>query len=158
MEHVIESTDEYQEIPELIQRHETLQSTHLDLLNQEKEIEKELHAVKDELHFYTHDKADEIVVLNNRLSQLKRQLDIYDAEAAQDQSKRDGTMAATSQKTLEYGQLIMATHNLFQRCCENSVIAHPSNVTPLEQLDVIGHFIADLDATVHAHPPPGVVH
>lgn len=148
---MIEATEEYQEIPELLQRHETLQSTNQDLMHQQAQIEQELRSVKEELHIYTHDKADEIVVLNNRLSQLKRELEKYDMEAMMHQSKKDVMMTSTAQKTLEYGQVIMATHNLFQRCCENSVIAHSTTVSPLEQLEVIGNFVSDLDATVHHH-------
>ena len=151
LQSVVESTDEYQEISELLQRYETLQATHQDLLAQQEQMEEELQSVKEDLQLYTHEKSDRIVVLNNRLSQLKRECEMYDVEDVLQQTKRDARMTNTMQKTLEYGQLIMSTHNLFLRCCQNSVIAHGADLSPLEQLEVIGHFVSDLDATVRRH-------
>lgn len=164
LESVLESSEEFQEIPELLSRYETLKSTNEDLIKRQEEVEKATQEVKDQLQSYVHEKADEIVVYNNRIAQLKREIEAYDIEASTRESNKDSAMTAAAQKTLEFGQVILATQNLFQRqaiharvlfdrdgvtrCRENSVIAHSDGLGPLEQLEVIGNFVSDLDMTI----------
>lgn len=151
MESVIEATEEFQEIPELLRRYETLSSTYQHLIQQQNHLQNALQSIKDRLHVYLHDKADEIIFQNNQLSQLKSAIEVDQLESFAQQSRRDAQRSFVSQKTLEFGQLILATDNLFRRCCANSVIAHATTLCPLEQLEVIGHFVSDLEAAVKAH-------
>jgi len=42
----------------------------------------------------------------------------------------------------------MATTNLFNRCRELSKIAHANLNSPVEQLEVVGNYVADLGAII----------
>lgn len=148
LESVIEASDAYQEITELLQRYETLSSTQRDLLEQQASAERELQSIKHELHVYEHDKADVIVVGNNRRAELKRCLESDDNDVTARQLKRDAELSKAAKATLDYGRLIMAMHHLFQRVVERSTIAHAAALSPSDQLEAIGNFVSDLESTV----------
>lgn len=58
--------------------------------------------------------------------------------------RRWWTQQIASTRTLEYGQVCMATNNVFNRCKELSKIAHPNLTNPMDQLEVVGNYVADL--------------
>jgi hypothetical protein len=62
------------------------------------------------------------------------------------ESKKDYSMHIASQRTLEYGQVVLSTDNIFSRCRQRSHIAHPPVTQPLQQLDIIANFVSDLMA------------
>ena len=62
------------------------------------------------------------------------------------ESKKDYSMHIASQRTLEYGQVMLSTDNIFSRCRQKSHIAHPPVTQPLQQLDIIANFVSDLMA------------
>ena len=62
--------------------------------------------------------------------------------------RKDYAVQTASQKTLQHGQVTMATENLFLRCRESSKVNHPQYTSPMEQLNVIGDFMTDLAAIV----------
>ncbi len=45
-----------------------------------------------------------------------------------------------------YIQVCMSTDNLFQRCRQQSKVAHGNVTNPLLQLEAIGNFVSDLGA------------
>ena len=45
-------------------------------------------------------------------------------------------------------QVCMSTENLYGRCLKHSRVAHTAQSDPLSQLDLIGHFIGDLQAVI----------
>jgi uncharacterized membrane protein YgcG len=55
-------------------------------------------------------------------------------------------MQIASQRTLEYGQVVLSTDNIFTRCRANSHIVQPPQTHPLQQLEVIGNYVSDLVA------------
>lgn len=57
---------------------------------------------------------------------------------------KDTSMQRAAQRTLEYGQVVLSTDNIFTRCRQASHIAHPPVTQPLQQLDIIANFVSDL--------------
>lgn len=56
--------------------------------------------------------------------------------------EKDAALRAQSNNMLEYGQVCMATSNLYARCCKKSSISHPPDeANPMHQLDIVGHFV-----------------
>lgn len=47
------------------------------------------------------------------------------------ESKKDSSLQVASQKTLEYGQVVFSTDNIFNRCHSRSTIGYPAGVHPL---------------------------
>lgn len=68
-----------------------------------------------ELQNYVRQKTEEILNLNNKLSHLKKGLEGYEVEALAHETRKDYSLQVASQKTLEFGQVIMSTDNVFNR-------------------------------------------
>lgn len=64
------------------------------------------------------------------------------------ESRKDASRAVASHKTLEYGQVVLSTDNIFNRCRSRSKIGYPAESQPLHQLDVVGNFVSDLGAII----------
>ena len=148
LEVVLETSDEYQEIGDLLMRHATLEATNNDLRQHARECAELNEQTRAELQAYTKSKADEILNLNNRISRLKKEMEGKERETMGHEMRKDYAVQAASQKTLQHGQVTMATENLFLRCRESSKVNHPQYTSPMEQLNVIGDFMTDLAAIV----------
>lgn len=148
LETVIEETDEYHEVPDLLMRHKTLEVTNADLGRSQRLGELNSERARQELQVTIKQKTDEILNLNNKISQLKKELESKERDVLALQSGMDYEMAMASQKTLDYGQVCMATDNLFQRCTVRSTIKHPVHTNPITQLNVIGEYMSDLSSIV----------
>mmetsp|Transcript_41925 Transcript_41925/g.50804 ORF Transcript_41925/g.50804 Transcript_41925/m.50804 type:complete len:312 (-) Transcript_41925:960-1895(-) len=148
LETVLDVADEYHEINDLLMRYATLEATNNDLREHAKECNSKNEETRAALQAYTKMKTDEILNLNNSISRLKKELESRERDSLVTQSNRDYNAQITSQKTLENGQVCMATDNLFHRCNSRSKVNHPPYTNPLEQLGVIGDFMADLGAIV----------
>ena len=147
LEVVLETSDEYQEIGDLM-HHATLEATNNDLRQHARECAELNEQTRAELQAYTKSKADEILNLNNRISRLKKEMEGKERETMGHEMRKDYAVQAASQKTLQHGQVTMATENLFLRCRESSKVNHPQYTSPMEQLNVIGDFMTDLAAIV----------
>ena len=148
LEVVLETSDEYQEIGDLLMRHATLEATNNDLRQHARECAELNEQTRAELQAYTKSKADEILNLNNRMSRLKKEMEGKERETMGHEMRKDYAVQTASQKTLQHGQVTMAMENLFLRCRESSKVNHPQYTSPMEQLNVIGDFMTDLAAIV----------
>ena len=148
LETVIDVTDEYHEITDLLMRHATLEATNDDLRQNAKLTADNVEEMQGKLQSNTKSKTDEILNLNNEISHLKKLREEKERSAQGMQTKMDSTLQNASQKTLQHGQICMATDNIFQRCAIRSKISHPKYTKPLDQLNVIGDFMGDLSAIV----------
>lgn len=79
-----------------------------------------------------------------QVSQLKQQLEAHQAGAAAQEARKDQVLAAASRATLEYGQVVTAIDNIFNRCLQRTHVAHHPEAHPLKQLDVVAAFVTDL--------------
>ncbi|GBF97344.1 flagellar associated protein [Raphidocelis subcapitata] len=146
LESVLEVADEYQEIGELLGRHATLQDTNRDLRAHMAHCDEEAESLRSELAAFTKRRSDELLLLNNRLAALKQQLEAHEQDAALQKAAKDGTLAVAGQRTLVYGQVVLAADNLWAECKRRSHVAHAPHTDPTAQLEVIGNFVADLAA------------
>ena len=103
------------------------------------------------IQVYVKQKTDEILSLNNELARLKKEVESYEGDALVQQAKKDHSLQVASQKTLEYGQVVLSTDNIFNRCRGRSKIAYPPESNPLQQLDVVGNYVSDLGAIIKMH-------
>lgn len=138
--------DEHQEIGELLSRHATLQATNRDLRAHKSRCDGAAEALRAELAAYAKARGDELLLLNNRLAGLKQKLEGHEQEAALLEASKDGALAAAGRRALVYGQVVLATDNLFSQCRQRSHIAAAAAAGPLQQLEVIGNYVSDLGA------------
>ncbi|EFJ46808.1 hypothetical protein VOLCADRAFT_75246 [Volvox carteri f. nagariensis] len=148
LESVLEVADEYQEVSDLLLRHATLSATNADLKDHQRRCSELAEKVRTELQIYVKQKTDEILNLNNQVAKLKTELEGYEAEALVQEAKKDSSLQIASQRTLEYGQVVLSADNIFNRCRSKSSIGHPAESNPLHQLDVIGNFVSDLGVII----------
>lgn len=144
LESVLEVADEYSEVSDLLTRHTTLLATNQDLKEHQRKCAELAEKIRTELQVYVKQKTDESLNLNNELARLKKELEGYEGDAMAQQAKRNQRLQVASEKTLEYGQVVLSTDNIFNRCRARSKIAYPSESNPLQQLDVIGNYVSDL--------------
>lgn len=86
-----------------------------------------------------------------QVAKLKTEVEGFEAEALVQEAKKDSSLQVASQKTLEYGQVVLSTDNVFNRCRSRSKIGHPAESNPLHQLEVVGNYVSDLGAIIRAH-------
>ncbi|KAF5841599.1 hypothetical protein DUNSADRAFT_12297 [Dunaliella salina] len=151
LESVLEGADEYQEVPDLLMRHATLRATNKDLRDHQQKCSEAAESIRAELAAYVKGRTDEILNLSNRVARLKKELEKHEGEAMVQESKKDSSLQVASQKTLEYGQVVFSTDNIFNRCHSRSKIGYPAESNPLQQLDVVGNFVSDLGAIIRSH-------
>ncbi len=84
--------DEYQEIGDLLDRYATLNATNEDVRQQQDETDEASEKLRGELVLYTKQKTDEILNLNNQISQLKKQMEAYHLESLDQESKKDNSL------------------------------------------------------------------
>jgi hypothetical protein len=60
-------------------------------------------------------------------------------------------LQVVSQKMLDYGQVVLATDNLFSRCRARSKIVHAPSSCPLAQMDIIANYVGDLGAILRQY-------
>ncbi|KAI8474808.1 MAG: hypothetical protein J3K34DRAFT_517892 [Monoraphidium minutum] len=150
LEAVLEAADEYQEIGELLARHATLQATNRDLRAHKAWCDSEAERLRSAAAAHAKARGDELLLLNNRLAALKQDLEGHAQAAALLEASKDGTLAVASQRTLVYGQVVLAADNLFTQCRQRSRVAHAAAAGPLQQLEVIGNYVSDLVAACKA--------
>mmetsp|Transcript_25341 Transcript_25341/g.55050 ORF Transcript_25341/g.55050 Transcript_25341/m.55050 type:complete len:310 (+) Transcript_25341:61-990(+) len=148
LESVLEVADEYQEVSDLLLRHATLLATNQDLKEHQRKCGELAEKIRAELQIYIKQKTDEILNLNNVVARLKKELETYEGDALVQEAKKDNSLQVASQKTLEYGQVVLSTDNIFNRCRGRSRIGYPAESNPLQQLDVVGNYVSDLGAII----------
>ncbi|KAL5014769.1 hypothetical protein ScPMuIL_009039 [Solemya velum] len=143
MERVLESGEEFHEMRDIIARHDTLTATHEDLLERDQRNQEIIEKQRQELLKYIEDKDNEILGYNNQLSGLQTQLDNAQSGAVKWESKWTHIKNTAAKKTLELGQIKMATHNLYQLVKRHQKQVADVEETP-EQLNQIQMFLEDL--------------
>eukprot|EP00798_Chlamydomonas_sp_ICE-L_P025664 gene25664-11329_t len=151
LESVLEVADEYQEVSDLLLRHATLLATNQDLKEHQRKCGELAEKIRAELQIYIKQKTDEILNLNNVVARLKKELESYEGDAMVQEAKKDYSLQVASQKTLEYGQVVLSTDNIFNRSRGRSKIGYPAESNPLQQLDVIGNYVSDLGAIIRQY-------
>lgn len=114
LERVLELSDEFSELREVMARYDTLIATHSDLMTREQKNQEIMEREKHKFHKFMEDKNTEILHCNNQLAQLQTRLDKAQSEAVHWESKWTHIQNTAAKKTLLLGRIKIATHNLYQ--------------------------------------------
>merc|ERR1712066_280404 len=114
LERVLELSDEFSELREVMARYDTLIATHSDLMSREQKNQEIMEREKQKFHKFMEDKNTEILHCNNQLAQLQTRLDKAQSEAVHWESKWTHIQNTAAKKTLLLGRIKIATHNLYQ--------------------------------------------
>merc|ERR1719228_2928000 len=144
MQKVLDSSEEFSEVREIIDRYNTLVATHLDLLEREQQNQDASEQEKARLVRFTEKKNNQILHYNNQLAQLQTRLDQAQSNAVKWESKWTHIQNTAAKKTLLLGRIKIATHNLYQLVCKHSKGSIQSSDNTVVQLERIQTFIQDL--------------
>merc|ERR1712128_105396 len=144
MQKVLDASEEFSEVREIIDRYNTLGATHSDLLDREQLNQKASEDEKARLVRFTEEKNNQILHYNNKLAQLQTRLDQAQSNAVKWESKWTHIQNTAAKKTLLLGRIKIATHNLYQLVCKHSKGTVQPTENTITQLDRIQTFIQDL--------------
>ncbi|KAL7750593.1 hypothetical protein RI367_003935 [Sorochytrium milnesiophthora] len=149
LESVLETSDGFSEVKDLLARYDTLSATNAELLERSRIVQEKNEADRVAFVALQEEKNNEILDCNNQIALLKARLEEVKGQVVRWQSVCETEMKTATEKSLEVGQIKMATHNLF-----NLVKSHLNNRLnathdTVTQLDKIQQFILDLSAITH---------
>ncbi|XP_069505962.1 coiled-coil domain-containing protein 42 [Ambystoma mexicanum] len=145
LEKVVEVSDEFQEVRDVISRYFTLVATYHDLLQIEQEAQEVIERARARLTHFVEEKSDTILQYNNELSVLQTRLDHAQSEAIVWESRWAHIQNTAAKKTLLLGTIKMATLNLFQSISKEVKERVDVNVEDTaRQLEVIKEYLVDL--------------
>lgn len=110
------ASDDYEEISEILGRYRTLRGARDDLKRRQETAKSSAESVGASLNAYTKERTNEILGLNNRLSQLRKNIESYETSRIGVQNEVNANVRSACAKTVELGEIFMAVSNLRQRC------------------------------------------
>ncbi|CAK9071275.1 unnamed protein product [Durusdinium trenchii] len=116
LELVKETCDDYAEISEIVDRHNTLESANADLSEMQIESETKIEELRGEFQTYKKDQEMEMMELRNKVALLQIELDECQKKRQQLQHDFDEATQEDSRHSLKFGQILMSVENLFLRC------------------------------------------
>lgn len=116
LEKVQQRSDEFLEIGDILSRHKTLvdENRKLDYLNQSQE--QKLEEMKQRVNKYTKEKGQEILQLNNDISNKKTELEKINDEMKDLKDEAEEVSAKKLGKVSEFAQILMAINNIEEKC------------------------------------------
>jgi len=131
LEHVKDTCDDYQEIQEIVERHNTLESANNDLQEIQTSSEIRIEELRNEFQSYRKEQEMEMMELRNKIAILHTDLEEWQKQRQAMQLKADEATQEDSRHSLYFGQILMSVENLFLRCTtKRQNIQHAS--TPMD--------------------------
>ncbi|XP_043197893.1 coiled-coil domain-containing protein 42 homolog [Amphibalanus amphitrite] len=116
MERAVESTEDFEEVHDIMNRYDILFATKQHLMTNEQANQDLVEAARMDLIAYSEDRNTEILGLNNRLSELQTRYDRAQQAVVSWENTWTRIKNTAAKKTLLLGQVKMAIHNLYQLC------------------------------------------
>ncbi|KAJ7309610.1 hypothetical protein JRQ81_007664 [Phrynocephalus forsythii] len=142
---VLETSEQFREIPELIDRFQTLMSTQASLAQRELVAREAVEEARARLQRYVEESSNQILQQNNQVAELQSRLDEIRTRVLEGESNWICIQNTAANKTLELGQIKLATLNLFQMVAKHRAV--PADV-PVDdtaaQLEAVQQCIVDL--------------
>lgn len=142
LERVLEFSDEFKDLHEIMKRYDTLRATNNDLVDREQKNQEVMENEKQKFYRYMENKNTEMLHYNNELAQLQTRLDKAQSAAVHWESKWTHIQNTAAKKTLLLGRIKIATHNLYQL-----VLRHQRSNRTGENIDDEREEEADKDPT-----------
>ncbi|XP_040145373.1 cilia- and flagella-associated protein 73 isoform X3 [Ictidomys tridecemlineatus] len=155
LERTLEKLPEFQEVPELVARFDTLADTQVALRLTERERLAELEATRAQLQRLRDSEQDELLAQAQRRAELRERLESARERALEWESKWIQIQNTAAEKTLLLGRARMSALNLFQTVCQHLRQPPALDIEDTEgQLEQVKLFILDLSAMLTRHRQP----
>ncbi|XP_060105751.1 cilia- and flagella-associated protein 73 isoform X1 [Heteronotia binoei] len=145
LQKVVEKAEQFQEIPELISRFQTLIASQAKLTQRELVNREAVEEERTRLQKYVEESSNQILRQNNQIAQLQAQLEQTQIRVHEGESFWNRIQTTAAEKTLEVGQIKLATLNLFQMVAKHRKL--PADVAQEDteaQLDAVKLCMLDL--------------
>ena len=154
LESVLEATDEFPEITDLLSRYDTLDAAHSDLISRQVQAEEHNEQQRHELTQFVRDKTDEILGYNNTIAELQKQSEQTLSRTREEQAEKEREMEDVAERTLQLGQVIMGCDNIYHRCLGRSTTSRKKasssdddeTTVVIEKLMLVRDYLTDLNA------------
>ncbi|KAG9487116.1 cilia- and flagella-associated protein 73 [Eleutherodactylus coqui] len=144
---VLERTEEFQEVQEMIDRFNTLMATQEKLLKRELEHQERIERERAQLLHYQEEAHSQILEFNNQIADLQGRLEGAGAVVLEWESSWAQIQNTAAENTLRLGRIRMAALNLFQTITKQMHIKSDISIEDTElQLEKIKMCFMDLDA------------
>lgn len=144
LESVVEQMEDFLEIKDVISRHIALSSIDSELRIRQRKVQDNVESLKIRLQSLLDEYVTQKLHLNNALTSKKVKMEGLEAVTMEWQQTLDTNVDNASQKSLELGQIRMATNNLFTLVRSHLQNKVANSTTTIGQLDKIQQFIVDL--------------
>ncbi|KAM6422789.1 cilia- and flagella-associated protein 73 isoform 1-T1 [Liasis olivaceus] len=147
LQKVLEKVEQFQEIPELIGRFQTLVATQTSLAQREQAAREAVEEERTCLQQYMEESNNQLLQQNNLVAELQGQLEQVQAKVFELESNWICIQNTAADKTLELGQIKLAALNLFQMVAKHRKLpTHVPQDDTEAQLDAVQLCIEDLTA------------
>jgi|TARA_B110000908_G_scaffold158861_1_gene200447 chromosome segregation ATPase len=116
LENIVAQCDDYEEISDILSRHRVLHDTHMDLQREVEESTLRLEKLRHEFGTMMQEQQNLLLVNNNKLAHMQKELDAIKREADTAESLRLGDETLRKQKITELGQVRNAIQHMYTRC------------------------------------------
>jgi len=145
---VLEQSDDFNEIGDLLKRYETLKAHHKDLQDRAARVVSLNDEYRNELQAYLKEGQDTKLKGHNEIAMLQKTLEEYQLDSLVAGSSRERMLEEGAERVLEYGKCLMVINNLYERARSNSKMKQVFTSDPAEQLKMIQEFVRDLSYIV----------
>jgi len=150
--------DEFTEMTDILNRHDTLKRTNTNLMDENQGLQKELDRLTNDIGIYERDKTNDILRLNNEIAELQKELERTEDEKNRKQKIIEDKIKSDRIQNKQLSQVVMAINNLYWKCKEQrkglqlrfeaegtELEPYGDDIKPLDkaekQLTIIGEFI-----------------
>ncbi|CAH8450553.1 unnamed protein product [Dicrocoelium dendriticum] len=149
LEQVVKRSDDFNDISELMKRYESLTANLSDLMEKEEMNSDMSQNLEIGLHKYREDKCDEKMFLLNKLTELRRSLELHQIECRDNQVALEHEKDATVWRIIQLNSIKLAIQNMYQLARKFQRFGSEANADDTKsQLSVIASFILDLSLIV----------
>lgn len=145
---VLEESDDFQEIGDVLKRHETLRMHHHDLQERAETVTQLNDQYRNELQAYLKQGQDTKLKGHNDIAQSQKLWEQEQLKSLVAGSSREGFLDESAKRVLEYGKAQMVITNLYERSRNNSLakgkVKTAYSTDEGEQLKAIREFVSDL--------------
>mmetsp|Transcript_78795 Transcript_78795/g.219021 ORF Transcript_78795/g.219021 Transcript_78795/m.219021 type:complete len:380 (-) Transcript_78795:103-1242(-) len=116
LEHVRNTSDDFQEISDLVTRYDTLESANRYLMELQTASENMIEELRNKFQSYRKEQEMQMLADTNRIASLSTDLDEARKQRQELEHQVEEATLMDSGQSLHFGQILMSVENLFRRC------------------------------------------
>lgn len=113
---VCDSSEDFQEIPDILMRHDTLVASSNDLFNRVTRATADAEEMRATLATFMKEAQTESLVLNSEIASLQQQLEDATSVVQQREAVVSRNQGGVKERSRELGEILMAIQNVYARC------------------------------------------